>query len=166
MVDKTLSSLKASFQDNDKLNPQLFTNGNMDIIKSFCQVDPKENAQKAITLDILNHLFICPKSDIFSQHITDLCNVVFLFACQSCEYTKTSSTQKQELLTSKTFLSAPATNVSPTQNTSIKHPQYPSHLFFRKTKTTLRLSPSTTMMKKSKTPSYYGLVSLTTSSPC
>ena len=46
---------------------------------------------------LLAYLF--KRSDNFSQHIADLCNGAFFFACRSCEYAKTKGTRKTEIIT-------------------------------------------------------------------
>ena len=65
----------------------------------FKNTDPKEKAQRAITPEVLAYLFSSPKTDTFLQHIADLCNGAFFFACRSCEYSQTTGTRKTKIIT-------------------------------------------------------------------
>ena len=67
--------------------------------RHFKNTDPKEKAQRAVTPEVLAYLFIRPKSDNFAQHIADLSNGAFFFACRSCEYAQTTGTRKTKIIT-------------------------------------------------------------------
>ena len=103
-VDKAISCLATTFKDNDKRDPRLSSDGVKDIFLSamqrhFKNTDPKEKAQRAVTPEVLAYLFIRPKSDNFAQHIADLSNGAFFFACRSCEYAHTTGTRKTKIIT-------------------------------------------------------------------
>ena len=87
-VDKTISCLVTTFRDNNRNDPRLSVDGKTDnflksIKRSFKNEDPKENQQKAVTPEILAFLYTRPKGDKFAQHIADICNGAYFFACRS-----------------------------------------------------------------------------------
>ena len=103
-VDKTLSCLATSFLDDDQCDPWLSPDGKTDkylkdILRHFRNSDPKEKPQHAITSEVLACLFSRPIDNIFAQHIADLCNGAYFFACRSCEYSQTSGTRKTKIIT-------------------------------------------------------------------
>ena len=102
-VTKALSDLAKTFQDNDKPDPRHNTKGEThtflkSIIRSFRKSDPREKPQKAITPTLLAHLYKQGKTS-FLQHVADLCNGAFFFACRSCEYASTTGTRKTKIIT-------------------------------------------------------------------
>ena len=76
MVNKALSNLVTSFQDNNKPDPRKSGGNNIHlfispITKLFNKCDPKEKAQKVITPKLLLHLYT-RNNNQFSQHTADL----------------------------------------------------------------------------------------------
>ena len=104
IVDKAISCLATAFKDNDKRDPRLSEDRVKDVFlaerqRYFINTDPKEKAQRAITPEVLAYLFNAPKSDNFLQHIADLCNGAFFFACRLCDYSQRTSTRKTKIIT-------------------------------------------------------------------
>ena len=107
-VSKALSNLAMTFQDNDHADPRHNRDGKTDrfitsILRSFRRHDPKEKAQKAVTPQLLQHLYNRSKT-AFATHIANLCNGAFFFACRSCEYSKTTGTRKTKTLTPRNIV--------------------------------------------------------------
>ena len=103
MVNKALSNLVTSFQDNNKPDPRKSGGNNIHlfispITKLFNKCDPKEKAQKVITPKLLLHLYT-RNNNQFSQHTADLWYGAFFFACRSCKYATTTGTRKTKTIT-------------------------------------------------------------------
>ena len=108
-VAKTLSCLATTFQNDNKGDPRLSADGKTDIFltaiaRSFKNEDPKEKQQKAATPEVLAYLFSRPKDDTFAQHIADVVNGAYFFACRSCEYSQTTGTRKTKIITPRTIV--------------------------------------------------------------
>ena len=94
-----------AFEDNNQPDPRLNENNKTHsfltgVLRSFKRLDPAEKPQKAITPNLLAYLYKQGKSQ-FHNHISDLCNGAFFFACRSCEYSATTGTRKTKTITVK-----------------------------------------------------------------
>ena len=103
-VKHTISNLASSFTVNDHTNPRKNANGDIHphlqlMLRAYARTDLKVAAQKAITPQLLAYLYTRSKDDIFTQHIADLSNGVFFFACRSCEYSQTKGIRKTKIVT-------------------------------------------------------------------
>ena len=101
-VRQTLSNLASAFTINDHADPRHNDEGDIhphlkNILRAFSRNDPKCEPQKAITPMLLAYLY--KRTDNFAQHIADLCNGAFFFACRSCEYSQTKGTRKTKIIT-------------------------------------------------------------------
>ena len=107
-VNKAMSDLATSFQDNNQPDPRTTDNNTTDhfisgIIQSFKKVDPKEKSQKAATPQLLLYLYT-RISSTFIKIVDDLCCGAFFFACRSCEYSKIQGTYKAKTLTPRNIV--------------------------------------------------------------
>ena len=90
-VNKTMTNMVTSFSDNNIPDPRLLIDRHTDrylhsIIKPFKVSGPKYKQQKVIIPELLAYVYSRPKDDMFAQHVADLYNGHFFFACQSCKY--------------------------------------------------------------------------------
>ena len=126
-VDKAMSNLTTSFSDNNKTDLGLNADGKTysylhSIICTFKASDPKETPHKAITPELLCHLFTLPKHDNFAQHNADLCNGAFFFACRSCKYSQTTGTRRTKIITIQNIVFHKTSTTTLSKNPSLSGP--------------------------------------------